>query len=573
VWQWIRELSKVSTTTPIILVGLDAEVRNVSSDGGSVVVSTTEAQSLANNLGIPYIECSWRTGSNVLEVFREAASAVLHKARYADMRHTLFDRANTASVRILQALHKQSLSLEKLMLTTELVPDEIKYCYQLRELNLSANKLSTIPHQLKHLTRLQRLYLEYNDLESLTGIEKLTNLRELHLTRNRLTYLPPSIGYFTNLQTLRLDSNPLDTIPKDIIPRKTMTSPTEMQQLLAYLRGIGSGGKETHNQVKVMFVGDGNVGKTRYILQREHDRESKHFTHSLTPLTSLVLVNSLLNCFMAHSMTRRKASITLSQFSRNKNKDPTDTKATDGIAISQVLFSPEVGDASSGGGGGGGGGGGEQQPQSSVMMWDCWDYAGQDVYYTTHQFFLSHGAIYIICFNLLQRDLSKIEYWLNSVHTRARGSPILLVGTHLDDKRCTNEYVQNFIQDIKRRYMKRFRDNLGVPSIQEVIAVSCKGKRIGIKTVMDRVAQIARKFRLVGQLFPASWLRLESQLRAMSSRKPFMKWDEFVNASQSCNIDDADIVEVRDVTLSTMTYACLPVNVRACDWVDWSSSS
>jgi len=51
-------------------------------------------------------------------------------------------------------------------------------------------------------------------------------------------------------------------------------------------------------------------------------------------------------------------------------------------------------------------------------------------------------------------------------------------------------------------------------------------------------------------LFPASWLRLESQLRAMSSRKPFMKWDEFVNASQSCSIDDADIVEVRDVTLS-----------------------
>jgi internalin A len=182
--------------------------------------------------------------------------------------------AYVASARILQALHKPYLSLEKLMLTSETVPDEIKYCHQLLELDLSGNKLTMIPPQLKHLTRLQRLYLEYNDLESLNGIEKLTNLRELHLARNRLSYLPPSMGHFTNLQTLRLDANPLDTIPKDIIPRKTMTSPGEMQQLLAYLRGIGGGGKEAHNQVKVMFVGDGNVGKTRY--------DTDALAHSLT---------------------------------------------------------------------------------------------------------------------------------------------------------------------------------------------------------------------------------------------------------------------------------------------------
>jgi hypothetical protein len=230
-------------------------------------------------------------------------------------------------------------------------------------------------------------------------------------------------------------------------------------------------------------------------------------------------VCSLLNCFLAHS-SRKKLS-----FSR-KSKEPADTKATDGIAISQVQF---VADS---------------DEQHAPMLWDCWDYAGQDIYYTTHQFFLSHGAIYILCFNLLQRDLSKIEYWLNSVHTRARGSPILLVGTHLDDKRCTNEYVQNYIQDIKRRYMKRFRDSLGVPSIQEVIAVSCRGKRIGVKTVMDRVAHIAHKFRLVGQLFPTSWLRLEAHLRATHTRKPFMKWDEFVHAAQSCNIEMSDVKEV-----------------------------
>ena len=31
----------------------------------------------------------------------------------------------------------------------------------------------------------------------------------------------------------------------------------------------------------------------------------------------------------------------------------------------------------------------------------AWDFAGQEVYYTTHHFFMSRRSIYLLCFNVL----------------------------------------------------------------------------------------------------------------------------------------------------------------------------
>jgi len=42
-----------------------------------------------------------------------------------------------------------------------------------------------------------------------------------------------------------------------------------------------------------------------------------------------------------------------------------------------------------------------------------WDFAGQSIYYTTHQFFLSSRALYLIVLDQTQSDeVSKVEFWL-----------------------------------------------------------------------------------------------------------------------------------------------------------------
>ena len=298
--------------------------------------------------------------------------------------------------------------------------------------------------------------------------------------------------------------NPLDTLPKDIFAKKYFDErhqTNSRNQLFAYLRSIQEGGQAPHHRAKVMFVGDGEVGKT-----------------------------SLLNCFtdlQYQAPKKRRQTVGQSKSSVDIYKAP---EITDGIDISEVHWF--------------------DREHDQEIVWDCWDYAGQDIYYTTHQFFLSAGAVYLVVFNLLNRDFSRIEYWLNSVHTRARGSPIILVGTHADDPLCTESYVIDYQKELKNRYLKRFKSSLGVPSIKYIITLSTKPTKKGIsedvRSLMDRIGVIMTNLRLVGKTYPKSWLGLEKHLRTLGEQRkqnPFMTWDEFTSTAMNCHISSEDVAE------------------------------
>ena len=64
-----------------------------------------------------------------------------------------------------------------------------------------------------------------------------------------------------------------------------------------------------------------------------------------------------------------------------------------------------------------------------------WDFAGQEIYYNTHHFFLTSTAIYIIVTDIslpIERQLERMKFWLHSVRYYAPDAPILIIGTHGD---------------------------------------------------------------------------------------------------------------------------------------------
>jgi hypothetical protein len=63
----------------------------------------------------------------------------------------------------------------------------------------------------------------------------------------------------------------------------------------------------------------------------------------------------------------------------------------------------------------------------------------------------------VIVFNLLDvLENHTLDYWLDSIFLRTPMSPIFLVGTHLDDKRCTPEYLES----VRKAIIKRVRGSL-----------------------------------------------------------------------------------------------------------------
>ena len=81
-------------------------------------------------------------------------------------------------------------------------------------LDLSGNRLKSLPDSIGNLIKLEKLNLSGNRLTSLPdSIGNLTNLKRLDLSRNKLRSLPDSIGNLTSLESLNLEINKLRSLP------------------------------------------------------------------------------------------------------------------------------------------------------------------------------------------------------------------------------------------------------------------------------------------------------------------------------------------------------------------------
>jgi Leucine-rich repeat (LRR) protein len=161
----------------------------------------------------------------------------------------------------------------------------------IRILDLSRNACSVIPDIIGELTQLEELVLQENALTSLPAtISKLTNLEVLDIAQNKFTAVPPQLHLLTSLTTfnaagnritslpvflssmpkldsLQLDRNPLKSVPREVLQRGDT-------DLLVYLREHASGSQDVY-RMKLMFVGQGNVGKTSLLNALRQGRKKK----------------------------------------------------------------------------------------------------------------------------------------------------------------------------------------------------------------------------------------------------------------------------------------------------------
>ena len=92
----------------------------------------------------------------------------------------------------------------------------------------------------------------------------------------------------------------------------------------------------------------------------------------------------------------------------------------------------------------------------------CWDFAGQEIYHYTHQFFLSDDAIYLVLFSLSEPFPSistQLTFWLNSITQRAPSSQVVLIGTHAS--RVSVSHREKTIQQVRELVSQKLRVVVG----------------------------------------------------------------------------------------------------------------
>ncbi|KAI9232329.1 MAG: hypothetical protein BYD32DRAFT_374900 [Podila humilis] len=111
-------------------------------------------------------------------------------------------------------------------LLTSFPPHCIQHMAALRELDLSHNKLCFLPSDIGHPhSHLRQLVASDNKLEAIPkSIGMCRELRSLNLGRNQLTSLPTEIADLKQLDTLDLSENLLCVIPGDVADFLTKTT-------------------------------------------------------------------------------------------------------------------------------------------------------------------------------------------------------------------------------------------------------------------------------------------------------------------------------------------------------------
>jgi len=335
------------------------------------------------------------------------------------------------------------------------LPTEITDLTNLTDLRVYNNQLKNIPPKISQLTNLTFLNLGGNKLTSFPlEITELSNLTNLYLWENQLTDLPPEISKLTNLSVLNLRDSQLKSVPPEITKLTSLTSlflhgnqlpiPPETLEDSGGVKAIfaaiaGLKSGERLNEAKMLVVGDGKVGKSSVVARLIYD------TYDPKKETTLGV------------------------------------EINDEMKVVQSEVS------------------GEGEP----VKLNIWDFGGQEIQHSTHQFFLTTRSLYLLVVDARKGDqLDSIEYWLKLIESFGGDSPIIIVINQIDQLKG-----QRPLNLDRKALQEKYH-------IADFVETSCETGE-GISDLKLAISRIVEQLEHLHDVWPRKWIAIKQRLKEM----------------------------------------------------------
>jgi internalin A len=430
------------TTIPTAIRKL-TNLQELNLSNNKIIAIPTEIERL---ISLRYLDLS---NNQITTIPMEVAG--LLNLHYLYLRDNKIDTIPT-EIGELANLQELSLSNNKIAVISTVIERLIKLQY----LDFSNNKITDIPRTIGKLIHLKYLDLDNNQITTIpVEIEKIINLRILSLRNNKITNIPTTIDKLTKLKRLVLEGNPISNILPEIIRQGWGINKWDDGNPQAIFEYLKSTTCLPLNEVKVLLVGEGDVGKT-----------------------------SLLNRLVHNTF------------------NPAETK-TPGINIRKQWRLPQ-GDPS--------------------LRLNLWDFGGQRVMHSSHQFFLTKRSLYLLVIdNRKNEQQNRVEYWLKLIETYGGDSPVIIIGN------CTDEHP---LQVKERTLRKKY------PQIKKVIPTSCQNGT-GIDNLCRAIATQINNIPHIRDPIPTTWLDIKNQLEEMQSGYDFISYEKYQDICAQSGIADS----------------------------------
>lgn len=287
-------------------------------------------------------------------------------------------------------------------------------------------------------------------------ISQLKKIATLKIANNKVSHISEKLSELKNLKTLDMSNNKLIDLSDKIANMVSLKSlnlsgnPFDMLPPEIVARGIDSiknffkelEEKDFLYEVKLILVGEGRVGKT---------------------------------C--------------LSEALINDNYELSDQESTEGINISRWIIPREKISAIN------------PKIQRDFQI-NVWDFGGQEIYHSTHQFFLTKRSIYLLVTESRKEDShDDFFYWLNVIKLLGAKSPVIMVLNKCD-------------QPTKELPIKEYKETFN--NIKDLYKISLKSEfKSEFLKFKHALSEIASNLPHIGNPLPKRWVDIRIELEKL----------------------------------------------------------
>lgn len=354
------------------------------------------------------------------------------------------------------------------------LPDSIFQLTNLKELRFSSNKISQLSSEIGRLRELDLIYCNNNLLSTLPNeITLLEKLGSLHAENNNIVRLPEGIDKLRALVILDLEGNSLSSLPPEIqnlknlgkldLRENNLPIPIEILNNLWDSKSIFASYfvklSKPLSEVKILFVGQGSVGKT--------------------------------------SLVKR---ITGNIFDSSQLK-------TDGITVDRWQVDNQS----------------KVENQKLEITINIWDFGGQEIMHSTHQFFLTKRSLYLLVIDSrLTQEENRVEYWLKIIQSFGGESPVLIVGNKID---------QHPLDIDRTGLQKKYPNILGILETSAATGA-------GIEELKAAITEQVNNLPHVRDLLPETWFTVKTKLEELGKQSNFITHDKYLDLCAENEVSD-----------------------------------
>ncbi len=161
------------------------------------------------------------------------------------------------------------------------------------------------------------------------------------------------------------------------------------------------------------------------------------------------------------------------------------------------------------------------------MKANLWDFGGQEIQYTLHQYFLTKSSFYIFLISNRVGDNEKIhkaDYWFKVISALGKDCPVLVILNERHDE-SANTFDIN-------KYVKQFGANLGAIEKLDVdfdkndhrwnyLLETLKHKISNLPHIGEETAE--EKKRKVKKGLPEKWIKIREELETLAANNNYIK--------------------------------------------------